>query len=114
MLQCTLQATRGFPNFNMSFYAISALINLFASLILGLIVLLRRNKEKVHYIFALFAGSVSVWSLGYYFWQVATSADTALFWSRVLMAGAIFIPITYLHFVFALLEMNSKYKKYLV
>ncbi len=46
-------------------------------------------------------------------WQIARDTQLALFWSRFLMAGAIFIPVFYLHFVILFLELVEKYKKLL-
>jgi signal transduction histidine kinase len=95
-------------------YAASALVNALTSLILGFLVFFRNTKNKVNITFSLFAFSVAFWSIGYYFWQVATEEVTALFWTSFLMAGAIFIPIFYFHFVLALLDLTKKKKKILI
>lgn len=88
----------------MNFYAFSALFNLVTTLVLLIIVLSKDRRGKTNIAFAVFAASVIVWSGGYYLWQVAHDSAAALFYSRVLMAGAIFIPVTYLHFVLALVK----------
>ncbi|MFA6106929.1 MAG: ATP-binding protein [Patescibacteria group bacterium] len=97
----------------MNFYAISALINFFTSLILGVFVILksRNSKNLSFFIFCFFVAS---WSLGYYFWQIADDAISALFWCRALMAAAILIPVSYLHFVYALVDLVEKRKKFLI
>jgi signal transduction histidine kinase len=94
----------------MSFYVISALINTFASLVLGVFVLIKNHKSKINATFSLFAFSVAYWSIGYYFWQVAQDKYSALLWCRILMAGAIFIPIFYFHFVLALVDLLERKK----
>jgi len=92
----------------MIFYAITALINAIASTILGLFIYFKNKKVKINQSFALFCLSVAFWSYAYYFWQIADNAKTALFWSRELMFGAIFITI----FIFILfLDCLIKLKK---
>lgn len=86
----------------MNYYSISALINFILSLILGGIVFAKNPKSKINLTFFLFAIAVASWSLSYFFWQIAISDIRALFWLRMLMAFAIFIPVFYLHFVFSL------------
>lgn len=92
----------------MSYYALSALVNFIASLALGGLTLLQNPRNKVKYLFSLFAFDVAFWSLAYYFWQISQDIGSAFFWSKALMAFAIFIPIIYLHFVFALLGIVKK------
>lgn len=95
----------------MLFYGITGLINAIASTILGLFVFFKNRKNRVGQTFILFSLSVAFWSYAYYFWQMAKNANEALFWTRMLMAGAIFIPIFYVHFVWAFLEKLNKGKK---
>jgi len=94
----------------MDFYVISALSNAIVSFMLGGVVLLKNKEAFLSKIFALYCFLISVWSLFYFFWQISTTPEEALFWSRALMAGAIFIPITYLHFLFALTKRIKENK----
>jgi len=98
----------------MIFYAITALINAIASTILGLFIYFKNKKVKINQSFALFCLSVAFWSYAYYFWQIADNAKTALFWSRELMFGAIFITIFYFHFILRLLNKIKENKKILI
>ncbi|MEI7615887.1 MAG: histidine kinase N-terminal 7TM domain-containing protein, partial [Actinomycetota bacterium] len=98
----------------MNLYAFFAVVNFFTSLILGIFVFASNRKDKINLSFSLFASAVAFWSFGYYFWQVSTSAETALFWCRLLMAGAVFIPFTYLCFVFRFLEIFEQKKRFLL
>ncbi|TSC53306.1 MAG: hypothetical protein LiPW39_345 [Parcubacteria group bacterium LiPW_39] len=98
----------------MSFFALSALINGLTSLVLAIFVFLKNRKSAVNKTFTLFCLSAAAWSLPYFFWQISKDADSALFWSRALMAGAIFIPVFYLHFVLTFLEVAGKNKRLLI
>ncbi len=94
-------------SFCMNIYAVSALINVATSLILGLLVLSADRKAFLNKVFAGFAFSVTFWSYSYFNWQIAFDAGSALFWSHMLMAGAIFITPIYFHFVSHYLHIRS-------
>lgn len=94
--------------FSMTYYAFSALFNFFTGAILGGFVLYKNWKDRTNRAFFAFAMMVASWSLAYYFWQTAAEAGAALLWCRLLMAAAIFIPVTYLHFVFRLLNLQNR------
>lgn len=95
----------------MSFYALSALINGIASSALGLFVYFRNRKGIVNRCYGLTTVTIAIWSYGYFFWQISTQENQALFWCRAFMIGAIFIPPTYLHFVLALLNIYKQKKR---
>jgi len=98
----------------MTFLVITGLINAIASTIFGSFVFLKNRKAKINQAFALFCLSVAVWSYAYFFWQIASNATEALIWLRVLMGGAIFIPIFYFHFALRLLDKVVEKKRMLV
>jgi len=98
----------------MSFYALTALINAFAASSLGLVVYYKNRKRIINRTFGLFCFFVAIWSYAYYFWQVSTTDEAALFWSRALMGGAIFITISYFHFTLGLLNKIQEKKKILI
>src|ERR1700690_666822 len=83
----------------MNFFALSALVNLVTSIILGALILLTDRRSRVNQLFAAFALSIAFWSYSYFFWQISGDANSALFWSHMLMAGAILITPIYFHFV---------------
>ena len=95
----------------MSFYALSALINGITSTIVGIFVFTRNTKDIRYITYGLFCLTVSVWSYFYFGWQIAPSEIAALFYSRGLMAGAIFIPACYLHHLVAFFDMTKQKKK---
>jgi len=96
-----------------SYFAFSGLLNFAVSLFLAIIVYLKGSKKTENKSFSLFAFSVAFWSFGYLFWQISKDENLALFWSRVLMAGAIFIPVFYFHFIVSFLNLVERYKKIL-
>jgi len=98
----------------MLFYAITGLINAITSIILSIFVYFKNRKATLNKNFALFALATAVWSFSYFFWQIAKDFQSALFWSRGLMMGAIFIPVCYFHFVLSLLDLYREKKRLLV
>lgn len=98
----------------MLFYAITGLINAVAGAFLGLFVYLKNKKEALNKIFGLMCLSIAVWGLSYFIWQMSTTKESALFWVKGAMMGAIFIPVTYLHFILVLLNLHKIKKRFLV
>lgn len=96
-------------SFFMNIYAISALINVATSLVLGLLVFSADRKSFLNIIFTAFAASVAFWSYSYFSWQIADTAQEALFWAHLLMVGAIFITPVYFHFVTHFLGIRAGY-----
>ncbi len=94
----------------MSFFAISGLLNGIAAIGLALLVYYRAPQNPSHWTYGLFGLTTAIWSFGYFFWQIAETKELALLWTRLLMAGAIFIPVTYLHHIFAL--RNDHFEKW--
>ncbi|HNP79403.1 MAG TPA: ATP-binding protein [Candidatus Pacearchaeota archaeon] len=92
----------------MNIYAISALINAITSLSLGLFVFLKNKRNLINYTFALLSFSVFLWSVFYFLWQNSNDYAAALLYTRLLSIGSILVPIFYLHWVFAFLEIKDK------
>ena len=98
---------------SMSFFAISGLLNAIISSFFGVFVYLKNRGNKINQTFALMCLSIVLWSFPYYLWQIATNEKSALLWSRGLMIGAIFIPVTYLHFILSFLEKDQEKKRFI-
>ncbi|MFH1542020.1 MAG: ATP-binding protein [bacterium] len=79
----------------MSYFAFSGLVNVITNILLGSYVLYKGFNKPLNQSYTFYAFSVAFWSFGYFFWQMASVAEIALFWSRMLMAGAIIIPAAY-------------------
>ncbi len=91
----------------MTFYAVAALINAITSLTLGSLIFFKNRKNTTNYTFILLSGAVFFWSIFYFLWQISTDHDTALFYTRLLSIGSIFIPVFYLHWVLSFLEIKK-------
>ncbi|MDP8212583.1 MAG: ATP-binding protein [Candidatus Zapsychrus exili] len=89
----------------MNFLALSGLVNATASLFAGLIVFSKNSRNIKNQTFFYLNLSVCVYSIGYLFWQLSDNAEQALFWFKTLTLGIIFINVTYLHFIFAFLDI---------
>lgn len=98
----------------MGFYAITGLINTIASALFGFFVILKNRKAGLNKTFAVFCLSVAIWSSGYFFWQIAENPQDALFIFRILMIGAIFIPVCYFHFVISLVDLLKEKRKLII
>lgn len=94
----------------MELFAISGLLNGLAAIGLAAFIYFRRPRDPRHWTFGLFGISTAIWSFGYFAWQISESETYALFNLRLLMAGAIFIPITFLHHVLYLLKKEIPWK----
>ncbi|MFA5431615.1 MAG: ATP-binding protein [Candidatus Paceibacterota bacterium] len=84
------------------------------SLVLGSFVLLKNRKNLTNYTFILLSSAVCFWSFFYFLWQISTTHDTALFNTRMLSIGSIFIPIFYLHWVLSFLELKNIRTKFVL
>ncbi|MEX2491117.1 MAG: histidine kinase N-terminal 7TM domain-containing protein [Nitrospirales bacterium] len=94
----------------MQLFAISGLLNGLAAIGLAAFIYFRSPRDPRHWTFGLFGISTAIWSFGYFAWQISESETFALFNLRLLMAGAIFIPITFLHHVLYLLQKETGWK----
>ena len=84
------------------------------AIFLGFFVYIQNAKKLTHKMFALFCLAVAIWSYAYFLWQTSTTASTALLWSHILMAGAIFIPVSYLQLVYLVVNLFDKIIKLVI
>jgi len=93
------------------YYPLSALINGILSLVFSIYVLLNNSKKPLNRVFSFLAFSVALWNIPYFIWQLTDTADSALFWVRIVMMGPILIPAAFFHFLMVLLKLSEKKKK---
>ena len=87
-------------------YALSNLLSCIVFVGLAVFVFLEGRHSATHRLFALWCLSVGVWALAVFKQSLATDSASALLWSRILHAGAVFIPVLFLHFILAYLKQN--------
>jgi len=92
-------------------FAISGLINCVVSIVLGFFVFSKNSKSTVNKTFFLMSLSIAFWSFGYWQWQISLEGINALFWVRVLSAGAILTPIFYFYHILTLLNLQNDKKQ---
>ena len=76
--------------------------------ILGLLVLLNNPKRRLNRLYAFFSLAAIFWSTSYGFWLLSKDYNTALFWARMLNFGAIFVPISFSHWILLLLDIDKE------
>lgn len=97
----------------MEFFAISGLLNGVAAIGLALFIYFRSPQDPRYWTYALFWTTIAIWSFGYFFWLSSKTAGPALFFSKLLMAGATFIAVAFFHHVASLLGKLDYFRKFL-
>ncbi|MFH0854889.1 MAG: histidine kinase dimerization/phospho-acceptor domain-containing protein, partial [bacterium] len=97
----------------MTYYVISAFVNAFISLLLGIFVFLKNKRSRLNRSFVFWCLTVASWSTFYFIWQLETDKTLALLWTRLLMVGAIWVPIAYFKVVLVFLDIEDKKRKIL-
>lgn len=95
----------------MNFFIILNIMIAVTSIGLGIFVYKNDTRNPRNKTFLAYTTSVFVWSFSYSIWLLQTNGADAFFWSRMLNLGAIFIPVTFLHWVLAFLKKTDE-KKY--
>lgn len=91
----------------MSTYLIlSSLLNLLAAALLTIFTLTSAGNREIRNPLVAFLVSIVLWKVGYVLWQLAPNADWALIHSRLLMIGAVWIPVSFFHLSCALAERS--------
>lgn len=88
----------------MDFYAFSGFLSGLAATVSGILVYSHNPSHLKHRAYALYCLAASIWGYGYGAWHLASSQDEAIFFVRLLMTGAIFLPVTYIFHVLTLVE----------
>lgn len=94
----------------MNFYALSSLVNGLSATALGILVYFRSTRNPKHLTFGMFCLTVSLWSYASFAWHYTDSRELAFLFTRLLMAGAILIPITYLHHILVSLDQLDRHR----
>ncbi len=91
-----------------TYLTISSLINALSSITLALLIYSKRPDSGLSRSFSLFCLFVALWSVPYFFWQLAGTEEQALLLCRLLMAGAALIPVSLHYFVCELTRYDHR------
>ena len=81
------------------YLAISSFLNFLAAGLLAFAVVTRGRRNSLSLRFAVFAFFTGCWSAGYFLWQISPDEVRALFFTRLLMVFACFVPVSFSHFI---------------
>lgn len=88
----------------MTFFALTGLLNFLGSASLAAIVLFKNPRGILNRHFSYNSLSIAFYSAGYFVWQLSSTPEMAMIWFRVLFTGIILINLSFLFYVFALIE----------
>ncbi len=88
----------------MTYLALTGLLNFLGSAFLGALVLLKNPRSSLNRTFSLNSLSIAIYSAGYFFWQLCSTPESAMFPFMVLFTGIVLINLTFLFYVFALID----------
>lgn len=91
----------------LTYFSITGLVNAVLSLGFALYLTITSWHVRIARYLVYLCLALGSWSVGYFLWQISTTHDTALFWSRGLMVGAIFTSISFLHLVIVFLGLDK-------
>jgi len=92
----------------MSFHGLASLLITLSSLALGGFVYFKGRDKTANITLALYTVAVASWSFGQFMTESVSDYPTALFWARFHLAGAIFVPVFFVHFVDAFLKKSNR------
>lgn len=92
----------------------SGLINAIIAIGFGLLLITKNWHVKRNQIFFLMTLALTIWGVAYWQWLAATNESDALFWTRLLSLGSIFIPVFFYHWVIEIFKKRGAFKILLV
>jgi signal transduction histidine kinase len=97
----------------MNLFVASALLTSTASFLLAAFVYSKGTKKTLNQTLALFSLSLAIWTFSQAMAGIVKDKEIVIIWTRVQLAGAVFLPPFFLHFVFSLLNINRGQKRVL-
>ena len=92
----------------MSFFAVSVLFTSVASILVGAFAYFKGRANALNQSLALFSLALSIWLFSQWVGTITSQRDWLLIWMRIQVGAAVFLPVFYLYFIYALLELESK------
>jgi signal transduction histidine kinase len=97
----------------MTFISWSQLFTAVVSTALGIFVYLQGRQKLPNITLALLSLVIGVWCFGQFMGEVVSAKASVLFWTRVNIAAAVFIPPLYLHFILAFISRLKENRRVL-
>lgn len=85
-----------------TYLTVSSLLNFLAAVLQILILLASSDRSRIRSTYLIFLAFIAAWSANYYLWRIAETHETALLYSKWLIAAAAFEPIAFFHFCISL------------
>lgn len=84
---------------------ISAFLNVAGAAVIGVSVFAAGRSNPRNMRFLVFLVTVALWSASYFAWRLSSDPRWALFFAKLLMMFAVFIPVTLTHFICRLTDL---------
>lgn len=97
-------------SFKINPHSFSWIIATTINIVLALFVYTKNKKNSTNIAFALFSSTIALWSFSVWGLHVASNSSVASNWSRIFSFGMLFIPATFIHFIFAITQKINKNK----
>lgn len=97
----------------MLYYPLSAAFNAVVSLLLGAHILFSNRRNPVARAFLYHLLAIAAWSVPYFLWQISSTREEALFYSRLLTFGSILIPPLYCRFVLLWIGREPRHRGFI-
>lgn len=89
-----------------NFYGLSNIFAAITNTLIALFVYTKGGGTRLSKIWSVFASAVAVYALGAYLASGAQNATEAFFWWRFSYVGVILLPVLFMHFVYAFLDIE--------
>lgn len=90
----------------MNYLAFSFILVFISSFSMGIVALVKGNRNKVIIGFSMFVFAVAFWALSGYGFSTASSKENAIFWWQMAYISVILSPVLYYNFVYYLLNLS--------
>ena len=94
-------------------YALSGFLIFLTSFVLGFFVYFKNPAQKVSRYFLFFSLSVAAYGLGFFLQAKAQTSANEMLAIKIILSGAVFIPVFFLHLVYNLLKKRMKRIRYI-
>jgi len=95
-------------------YIFSSLLNTLGSSIFSFFVYSKNKKSSVNIRYLIMGLTITFWSSFLFLCHIVNSNSVALYLNRILHIGAIFIPITFFHFILEFLNKKKENRNLLI